>query len=109
MNKTREVLHKVVIYIEREIDGILVEIAMQYNDGYNEQILLCEQYPHTEGGTHLSGFVRASRTVNDYARKQGLLKENEENLTGEDVRGCCTAVISVRIHDPQFEGRPSRS
>src|SRR5690606_26744566 len=107
LNKTREVLHKDVIYIEREIDGILVEIAMQYNDGYNEQILAFANNIHTtEGGTHLSGFRSGlTRTVNDYARKQGLLKENEENLTGEDVREGCTAVISVRIHDPQFEGQ----
>lgn len=107
LNKTRDVLHKDVIYVERNIDGILIEIAMQYNDGYNEQILAFANNIHTtEGGTHLSGFRSGlTRTVNDYARKQGMLKENEENLTGEDVREGCTAVVSVRIHDPQFEGQ----
>lgn len=107
LNKTREVLHKDVIYIERTVDDIKIEVAMQYNDGYNEQILTFANNIHTtEGGTHLSGFRSAlTRSINDYARKHSMLKENEENLTGDDVREGCTAVLSVKIHDPQFEGQ----
>lgn len=107
LNKTREPLHKDVIFIEKTIDGIEIELALQYNDGYNEQILTFANNIHTiEGGTHLSG-LRAglTRTINDYARSKGLLKDNEENLTGEDVREGCTGVLSIRIHDPQFEGQ----
>lgn len=107
LNKAREPLNKDVIFIEKNIDGIQVEIAIQYNDAYNENILSFANNIHTiEGGTHLSGFRSGlTRTINDYARKQGLLKENEENLSGDDVREGCTAVLSIRIHDPQFEGQ----
>lgn len=107
LNKNREVLHKDVIYVEREVDNIQVEIAIQYNDSYNEQVLtFANNIATVEGGTHLSGFRSGlTRTINEYARKHNLLKENEENLIGEDVREGCTAVVSVRIHDPQFEGQ----
>src|SRR5690625_1852459 len=107
LNKAREALHRDVIFIERTIEDIEVEIAIQYNDGYNENILTFANNIHTlEGGTHLSGFRSGlTRTMNDYARRHSLLKENEENLTGDDVREGCTAVLSVRIHDPQFEGQ----
>lgn len=107
LNKTREVLHKDVIFIDRVVDNIKVEMAIQYNDAYNENVLSFANNIHTvEGGTHLSGFRSGlTRTINDYARKHGMLKENEENLTGEDVREGCTAVLSIRIHDPQFEGQ----
>lgn len=107
LNKAREPLNKDVIFIEKNVDGIQVEIAIQYNDGYSENILSFANNIHTiEGGTHLSGFRSGlTRTINEYARKQGLLKENEENLSGDDVREGCTSVLSIRIHDPQFEGQ----
>lgn len=107
LNKNKQVLHKDVIFIERTVDGIEVQIALQYNDGYNENILTFANNINTiEGGTHLSGFRSGlTRTINDYARRYNLLKENEENLTGEDVREGCTAVVSIRLREPQFEGQ----
>lgn len=107
LNKAREAMNKEVIFIERTADDVQVEIAIQYNDGYNEHILSFANNIHTiEGGTHLSGFRSGlTRTINDYARRQGMLKEGEENLTGDDAREGCTAVLSIRIHDPQFEGQ----
>lgn len=107
LNKMKEPVHKDVIYFEREVDTTQVEVAMQYNDGYSENILSFANNIHTqEGGTHLSGFRGAlTRTINEYARKNNLLKESEENLTGDDVREGLTAVISVRLVDPQFEGQ----
>ena len=84
-----------------------VEVAMQWTENYNETVLTFANNIHTaEGGTHLEGFRNAlTRTVNDYARKNGILKEKESNLTGEDIREGLTAVISVRLHEPQFEGQ----
>ena len=107
LNKTKEVIHPSIIYIDSSADGILVELAMQYNDGYNESIFAFVNNVNTvEGGTHLSGLRAAlTRTINDYARKNNLLKENEENLLGEDVREGCTAVLSIKIRNPQFEGQ----
>lgn len=107
LNKSRESVHKEVIFVEREVDNVQVEIAIQYNDSYNEQVLsFANNIATIEGGTHLSGFrAGLTRTINEYARKQNLLKENEENLSGEDVREGCTAVVSICIHDPQFEGQ----
>jgi DNA gyrase subunit B len=107
LNKNKSVLHKDVIYIERMVENILVEAAFQYNDGYNENVLtFANNIPTTEGGTHLSGFRSGlTRTLNDYARKHNMLKEKEENLSGEDVREGLSAIISIRIHDPQFEGQ----
>ena len=107
LNSNKYVLHKKVIYFERQLDDVQIEIAMQYNAGYNESIFSFANDINTvEGGTHLSGFRTAlTRTLNDYARKSGLLKENESNLTGEDVREGLVAIISVKLPDPQFEGQ----
>jgi DNA gyrase subunit B len=107
LNKNKDALHPEPIYVEREKDGCIVEIALQYNDGYQENILSFANNIHTyEGGTHEAGFKSAlTRVVNDYARKNGLLKEAEANLTGEDIREGLTAVLSVKLLDPQFEGQ----
>ena len=107
LNRTREPLHEHPIYVEGTKDHIQCEIAMQYNDGYTENIYSFANNIHThEGGTHESGFKSAlTRIINDYARKAGLMKESESNLTGDDVREGLTAIISVKIPDPQFEGQ----
>ena len=107
LNKAKKLVHKEPIYFEKEIDNIQVEVALQYTETYNEIILTFANNINTqEGGTHLSGFRAAlTRTINDYARKKNFLKTNDENLAGEDVREGCTALISVKIPDPQFEGQ----
>jgi DNA gyrase subunit B len=107
LNKNREVLHKNPIYFEGSRDECVVEIAMQYNDGYVENIFSYANNINThEGGTHLSGFKAAlTRVINDYGRKYNFLKENDKNLSGEDVREGLTAVISVKLTDPQYEGQ----
>ncbi len=107
LNKSKEVLYKPPVYIEGEKDTTMVEVALQYNDGYTENIYSFVNNINTEeGGTHLSGFKTAlTRAINDYARKLNMLKENEENLSGEDVREGLTCVISIKLHDPQFEGQ----
>lgn len=106
LNKNREVLHD-PIYMQDSRDGIEVEIAIQYNDSYNSNLYSFANNIHThEGGTHESGFKSAlTRVINDYARKANILKENEGNLTGDDVREGITAIISVKIPEPQFEGQ----
>ena len=88
----------------------IAEVAMQYNDGYSENILTFVNDIFTEeGGTHLSGFRSGlTRTINDYGRSAGIIKENEDNLSGEDVREGLTAVISVKVREPQFEGQTKR-
>lgn len=103
----KEPLHKEVIHIERWVDDIQVEVALQYNAGYAETVYTFANNINTEeGGTHLTGFRAAlTRTINDYARRMNLLKEKEDNLTGEDVREGLVAVISVKVPDPQFEGQ----
>lgn len=103
----KDVLHKKVIYIKNEVDDHEVEIAMQYTDGYLESIFsFANNINTTEGGTHLSGFKGAiTRTINDYARSNNILKEKDENLSGEDIREGLTAIISVKLKDPQFEGQ----
>ena len=103
----KDVLHRKVIYIKKEVDDHEVEIAMQYTDGYSESIFsFANNINTTEGGTHLSGFKGAiTRTVNDYARSNNILKEKDENLSGEDIREGLTAIISVKLKDPQFEGQ----
>lgn len=105
LNKNKEVLHP-IIYINKN-DKYAIEIAMQYNDGYSENILTFANNIHThEGGTHLVGFKSAlTRTLNDYARKLNLLKQGDENLSGEDVREGLTAIVSVKLTEPQFEGQ----
>jgi DNA gyrase subunit B len=107
LNKNRTPIHDTVIYYESVIDNNVVELAMQYTDGYSENIYTFVNNISThEGGTHLSGFKSAlTRIVNDYARKKGSLKEKDENLTGEDIREGLTAIISLKIMDPQFEGQ----
>jgi DNA gyrase subunit B len=107
LNETKDSLHKKVIFFEGESEDGQVEVAMQWNLSYQESIFSFANNINThEGGTHLSGFRSAlTRTLNAYARSKGLLKEKEENLAGEDVREGLTAVISVKLHDPQFEGQ----
>lgn len=107
LNKNKEPIHEDSIFIEGERDGISIEIAMQYNSGFAENLFSFANNINTyEGGTHESGFKTAlTRVVNDYARKNGLLKENEPNLTGDDVREGLTAIISVKHPNPQFEGQ----
>ncbi|WP_429878798.1 DNA topoisomerase (ATP-hydrolyzing) subunit B [Geobacillus stearothermophilus] len=107
LNRTREVLHEEPIYIAGERDGIAVEIALQYNDGYTSNIYSFVNNIHThEGGTHESGFKMAlTRIINDYARKQQIFKDNDANLTGEDVREGLTAIVSIKHPSPQFEGQ----
>jgi DNA gyrase subunit B len=96
-----------VIYVEGTKDSIQAEIALQYNEGYSENIYSFANNIHThEGGTHESGFKSAlTRVLNDYARKSGAIKDNDQNLSGDDVREGLTAIISVKIPEPQFEGQ----
>jgi len=107
LNKTREPLHEQPIYVEGAKDHIHCEVAMQYNDGYSENLYSFANNINThEGGTHESGFKSAlTRIINDYARKMGFVKESESNLSGDDVREGLTAIISVKIPEPQFEGQ----
>ena len=106
LNKSKEALYPVIIYCEGKVDGVSVEVAMQHNDSYTESAYSFVNNINTpEGGTHVAGFRNAlTKTFNDYARKNSLLKEKEANLTGEDIREGMTAIISVKIEDPQFEG-----
>ena len=107
LNGNKDVLHRKTIFFEGEGDDGQVEVAMQWNSSYQESIFSFANNINThEGGTHLSGFRAAlTRTLNAYARSKGLLKEKDPNLAGEDVREGLTAVISVKLHDPQFEGQ----
>lgn len=107
LNLGKEVVDEDVFYVEKEIDGSMVEIALQYNDGFNEIVkAFANNVYNPDGGTHTTGFRAAlTRVINDYARKSGLIKEKEENLTGEDTREGLTAVILVKLADPQFEGQ----
>ena len=109
LNKSKQVLFEEPIYVEGEQDGIQVEVAMQYTSGYHTNLLSFTNNIHTyEGGTHESGMKTAlTRVINDYARRQKLMKENEEKLSGEDVREGLTAVVSIKHPDPQFEGQPT--
>ena len=107
LNRNKEVLHESPIYVEGEKDGIITEIALQYNDGYNENLYsFANNIDTIEGGTHLAGFKSAlTRAINDYAKRFGHIKENDKNLSGDDAREGLTAVISVKISEPQFEGQ----
>ncbi|WP_226669322.1 DNA topoisomerase (ATP-hydrolyzing) subunit B [Metabacillus litoralis] len=107
LNRTREVIHDEPVYIEGEKDGITTEVAIQYNDSYTSNIYSFANNIHTyEGGTHEAGFKSAlTRVINDYARKNKIFKENDDNLSGEDVREGITAIISIKHPDPQFEGQ----
>jgi DNA gyrase subunit B len=104
---SREALHKKVVFLEDSADSGEVEVAMQWNNSYQESLLSFANNINThEGGSHLSGFRSAlTRTLNHYARQKGLLKEKEDNLQGEDVREGLTAIISVKVPEPQFEGQ----
>ncbi|WP_419725974.1 DNA topoisomerase (ATP-hydrolyzing) subunit B [Terrisporobacter petrolearius] len=107
LNKTKTGIHEDIVHIDKKIGDSVVEIAMQYTDGYTENIFSFANNIDThEGGTHLAGFKAAlTKTVNDYAKRNKLIKENEGNLTGEDIREGLTAVISVKLPEPQFEGQ----
>ena len=107
LNENKQPVNPTVIALEGEKNQVLVDIAMQYNDGYSENILTFVNDIFTEeGGTHLSGFRSAlTRTINDYGRSSGILKDNEDNLSGDDVREGLTAVVSVKVREPQFEGQ----
>ena len=107
LNRNKEVLHQEPIYVEGERDGIIAEVSLQYNDGYNENLYsFANNIDTIEGGTHLSGFKTAlTRVINDYGKKFNHLKENDKNLSGDDIREGLTAVVSVKISEPQFEGQ----
>ncbi|MCZ8517453.1 DNA topoisomerase (ATP-hydrolyzing) subunit B [Paenibacillus filicis] len=107
LNRNREAVHQPPIYVEGEKDNITVEVALQYNDSYTENIYSFANNINThEGGTHESGFKSAlTRILNDYARKNNAIKDNDSNLSGDDVREGLTAIISVKIPEPQFEGQ----
>ena len=107
LNIGKEVVGSAPFYVEKQIEDSVVEIAIQYNDSYSESVqAFANNVLNTDGGTHIVGFRSAlTRTVNDYARKTNLLKEKEENLTGDDIREGLTAVILVKLPDPQFEGQ----
>jgi DNA gyrase subunit B len=107
LNRDKQVVNHIPFYVDREVEGTQVEIALQYNDTFVENVLAFANTIHTiEGGTHLTGFRAAlTNVLNRYARKAGILKEQDSNLSGEDVREGLTAVISVKVIDPQFEGQ----
>ncbi|HEY56499.1 MAG TPA: DNA topoisomerase IV subunit B, partial [Dehalococcoidia bacterium] len=107
LNRNREVRHRPPIYISRTLDSTIIEGALQYNDGFTETIFSFANCVNTaDGGSHLTGFRSAlTRVLNDYARKNKFIKEDEPNLTGDDVREGLTAVISVKLAEPQFEGQ----
>ncbi|CAM3759352.1 DNA topoisomerase (ATP-hydrolyzing) subunit B [Alicyclobacillus pomorum] len=107
LNKSKDVLHPTPVYVTGVKDDVTVEIALQYNDGYSTTLFSFANNIHThEGGAHESGFKSAlTRVINDYARKNNIVKENESNLTGDDVREGLTAIVSVKVPEPQFEGQ----
>ncbi len=107
LNKGKDAINEPTFYVERENGDVTVEVAIQYCDSYNEQVKSFANNIHNpEGGTHLTGFRTAlTRVINDYARKNSLIKEKDESLTGEDVREGLTAIVSVKLPEPQFEGQ----
>ncbi len=107
LNKNKNVMFEKPVYIEKSLEGIVVEIAMQYTDAYTENVLCFANNINTHfGGTHLTGFRNGiTRVVNDYARKNNLIKDNDQNLAGEDIREGLTAIVSVKIPNPEFEGQ----
>ena len=107
LDETKDVVHPEPVYVAGVKDNVAVEVAMQYHTGYNETVICFANTINTpDGGTHLTGFRAVlTRVLNDYARRSGILKEGEENLSGEDVREGLTAVVSVKLPDPQFEGQ----
>ncbi len=107
INREKDPIHRTIIYFENETQDGSAEVAMQWNSSYNESVFtFANNINTTEGGSHLTGFRSAlTRTLNDYARQKNLLKEKEDNLTGEDMREGLTALISVKLKNPQFEGQ----
>jgi DNA gyrase subunit B len=107
LDKNRQTILEEPIYISADKEGLFIEVAVQYNEGFSSSIYSYANNIHThEGGTHESGFKSAlTRVINDYCRKQGILKEKDDNLTGDDVREGLTAIISIKISNPQFEGQ----
>ena len=107
LNKNKNVMFEKPVYMDKTVDGIAVEIALQYTDAYNESVLSFANNINThQGGTHLTGFRNAiTRVLNDYARKNNLLKDSDPNVTGDDVREGLTAIVSVKLGEPQFEGQ----
>ncbi|NMA48954.1 MAG: DNA topoisomerase IV subunit B, partial [Tissierellia bacterium] len=107
INKKKNPIHKDVIYFENEKDFTTVELALQYTDGYSENVFtFANNIGTADGGTHLSGLRTAlTRSINDYARKYNFLKEKDDNLSGDDVREGITAILSVKLPEPQFEGQ----
>jgi DNA gyrase subunit B len=107
LNKNREPKHSNVFYIEKKVEEVVVELSLQYTDDYSESLhAFANNITNPDGGMHVAGFRTAlTRTLNSYARKKNILKEKDNNLTGEDVREGLTAIISVKIPDPQFEGQ----
>ncbi|MBQ7360775.1 MAG: DNA topoisomerase (ATP-hydrolyzing) subunit B [Lachnospiraceae bacterium] len=107
LNKSKSALYEDILYFEGTKNNVYVEVSFQHNDSYNESVFSFVNNINTpEGGTHLQGFRNAiTKTFNDYARKAKLLKDNEQNLSGEDIREGLTAIVSVKIEDPQFEGQ----
>ena len=107
LNRSKTPLYEEVLYFEGKQNNVLVEVAMQHNDSFNESVFsFVNNITTPEGGTHLTGFRNAiTKTFNDYARTNKLLKDNEANLTGDDIREGLTAIISVKIEEPQFEGQ----
>ena len=110
LNKSKEVLYSEVIYCEGKKGDVFVEVALQHNDSYNEGVYsFVNNITTPEGGTHLAGFRSAlTKTFNDYARKNKLLKDNEQNLTGDDIREGLVAIVSIKIPEPQFEGQTKK-
>ena len=107
VNRNRRVMQQLPFYFEKTLDNTLVEVAIQYNDSFSESVFSFANCINTqEGGTHLTGFRSAlTRVINDYARRQGFIKDDGDNLTGDDVREGLAAVVSVKLTDPQFEGQ----
>jgi DNA gyrase subunit B len=107
VNREREAINFEPVYVEREVDGNVIECAIQYNDGFNEAVFTFANSINTiDGGSHMTGFRQSlTRVLNDYARKNKILKDNDPNLTGEDVREGLVAVVSVKLPEPQFEGQ----
>ncbi|WAW14922.1 DNA topoisomerase (ATP-hydrolyzing) subunit B [Peptostreptococcus equinus] len=107
LNRTKNTLHENIIHVDKIVDDCVIELALQYTDGYTENIYSFANNINThEGGVHLSGFKTAlTKTINDYARRNNILKEKDSNLSGEDIREGITAIVSVKLSEPQFEGQ----
>ena len=111
LNRSTTPLYEQIIYCEGIVNNVSVEVAMQHNDSYNENSYgFVNNITTPEGGTHIVGFRNAlTKTFNDYARKNKLLKDNEQNLTGDDIREGLVAIVSIKIPEPQFEGQTKQN